>query len=400
MGRSVTLALVNRAGTALGTLPAFEVALPWWQTVWDVVAGARAAFGIAVVVLRLLTTEPSRWPGGAVSYLAEYDGPPPAQLIPPPGHTDWTEPAPHRMAWAHPGGPAQSLAWARTVLGKHDIAETGPPVQHRAWNLSTIWRLDTTLGPVWLKQVPGFAAHEATVLRLLGERFPGLVPELLGEQGGRSLMRDVPGRDGYDATQGDVREMLDDLLTVQAVMTGQTAELLDRGVPDRRAEALLPLIRETVDDLLPELTPGERDTVTRLVDGLPARLADVSACGVPDTLVHGDFHPGNVRLDGGNRVILDWGDSVVGHPALDLKALLERVDARHHPALREQWCARWRAAVPGCAPERAFDLMRPVNLLRAAVVYREFLAAIEPSEQPFHAADPLNYLREVARLPR
>ena len=82
MGRSVTLALVNRAGTALGTLLAFEVALPWWQTVWDVVAGARAAFGIDVVLLRaavvyrefLGAIEPSEQPFHAadpLNYLRE-----------------------------------------------------------------------------------------------------------------------------------------------------------------------------------------------------------------------------------------------------------------------------------------------------------------------------------------
>ena len=51
--------------------------------------------------------------------------------------------------------------------------------------------------------------------------------------------------------------------------------------------------------------------------GLPDRVAAVAACGVPDTLVHGDFHPGNVAGRPDDYVILDWGDSFVGHPLLD-----------------------------------------------------------------------------------
>ena len=43
----------------------------------------------------------------------------------------------------------------------------------------------------------------------------------------------------------------------------------------------------------------------------------IESCGVPDTLVHGDFHPGNVGGPADDHVILDWGDSFVGNPLID-----------------------------------------------------------------------------------
>ena len=55
---------------------------------------------------------------------------------------------------------------------------------------------------------------------------------------------------------------------------------------------------------------------------LPARFAEVAACGMPDTLVHGDYHPGNVRGEPGNLTMLDWGDTGVGQPLLDMPAFL------------------------------------------------------------------------------
>jgi hypothetical protein len=43
--------------------------------------------------------------------------------------------------------------------------------------------------------------------------------------------------------------------------------------------------------------------------------------------------------------------------------------------------------VPGSEPGRAAEVMRPMAALRAAETYAGFLAAIEPSEHPYHAAD-------------
>jgi hypothetical protein len=48
---------------------------------------------------------------------------------------------------------------------------------------------------VWLKHVPAFFSHEGVILR----RFAGgPVPSLLGHDGGRILMPEIPGED-YDA---------------------------------------------------------------------------------------------------------------------------------------------------------------------------------------------------------
>jgi hypothetical protein len=72
--RRVTLVLCTAAGEILGALPPYDVVLPWWQEVGDVVAGARAVHGVDVVVLRLLAADPPV-PGGPVTYLAEVASP-------------------------------------------------------------------------------------------------------------------------------------------------------------------------------------------------------------------------------------------------------------------------------------------------------------------------------------
>jgi Phosphotransferase enzyme family len=388
--RDVTLALVDPYGTPLGTLRLPRVASPWWQQVDEVVAAARAAHGVHVTVLRLIAHDRPTPPGGEVTYLAEYDGPPPPGLVPVVGRVDWTAPHPQRMPWAGPGGPAATLAWADEVLAARGRTVTAHR-QQRSWNLSSVWRLDTDEGPAWLKEVPGFFAHEATVLKWLDRP---TTPTLLGAANGRMLLAHVPGTDRYDADAAEREDMLDDLLAIQSDAVARVPELLALGVPDQRFDVLHDKVVRVVEQWGHTLGDDERAALDDLVGALPGLWADVDACGVPDTLVHGDFHPGNVRSDGPRRVIIDWGDSMVGHPAFDLVTLHDR-PIGEPTRLHERWCAHWRCAVPGCEPERALALLAPAAALREAVTYAGFLAAIEPSEHPYHLIDVPDGLRRA-----
>lgn len=108
----------------------------------------------------------------------------------------------------------------------------------------------------------------------------------------------------------------------------------------------------------------------------------------PTTALGCDLHGGNaIGGPGGRRVILDWGDCVVGHPAIDILRLSDSSSPDEAAALVAAWAAWWREAVPGCDPLTALALMRPVHELRHAAVYADFLANIEPAEHPYHATD-------------
>lgn len=386
MSRTVTLVLVDSAGSPLGALPPYEVPMPWWQEVSDVVAGARERHGVDVTVLRLLAADRPTPHGGAVTYLAQVDGAPSLRLAPAAvdlsGH-------PLRAPWAGPGAPAASVAWATAELARLGLPAV-VAVQQRTWNLSSIWRFDAD-GPsgrapvAWLKQVPPFFGHEAAVLRWLGTALPGLAPALLaaGEHG-RMLLPHVPGRDWYDAEPADRHRIAADAHRIQLAALPVLNSLVAAGVPDRRGDRLL----RSLNGVAARYGNGLAG-MTGLVEGLPDRLAAVAECGLPDTLVHGDLHPGNVRVapGDGSGVILDWGDCSVGHPAFDIMRLAEGLPPADEHSLIEDWAARWRGELPGCQPERAVALLRPVAALRAAAAYADFVANIEPSERPFHAAD-------------
>jgi hypothetical protein len=375
MGRTVTLVLVDAGATLLGALPPFDLPSPYWQEAADVVAGAREHHGVDVQVLRLLHADRDAPPGGRLTMLAQVRTTPSTALAP--VQLD-LRPCPHRAPWAQPGGPAASLRWAAGELGRADL----DAVQQRTWNLSAIWRLDAAGTPLaWLKQVPWFFAHEAAVLQLLAGSAPGLAPRLIAAGAeGRQLLAHVPGVDCYGAGAAFRAAVAADWHPVQQHLAGRVDELLAAGVPDGR---------DLMDRIVEVAAPYRRMVVglRALLAALPRRLADVAACGMPDTLVHGDLHPGNVRADGAARVIIDWGDATVAHPGYDILRLTEDLPAADAVPLVAAWARRWRAAAPGSDPQRAVALLAPVAQLRSAVAYADFLARIEPAEHPYHARD-------------
>jgi hypothetical protein len=375
VGRTVTLVLVSPAGNLLGALPPFPVDTPWRQETAEVVAGAAREYGAEVTVLRLLAAS-----GEQVTYLAETPTRPDTPL-----RTVDVDLRLHplRAPYAEPGGPAATLAWAAATTGPAEA------IQLRTWNLSSIWRLEVAsggreggaTGTVWLKEVPPFFRHEGALLSWLARRHPGLAPRPLAVDGGRMLLADVPGEDRYGASAEERVAMLRALHEVQREAPARLDELRGLGVPEK---PLAEGIRRTV----------ERYGDPALLDGLAARLTAIAGCGMPDTLVHGDFHPGNVRGD----VILDWGDSFLGQPVFDLHRMVEDLPEPAAAPLVAEWCRWWRGAVPGCQPERAYALSAPVVALRNAMAYADFLDRIEPAEHVYHADDVRAWLERAAAL--
>ena len=366
-----------------GALPTFTLDTPWWQEVESVVDAVRDEFGLDIVVLRVLEGEtPFVSP---VTYLAEVTAGDPAALLEP-----WTKPIaddPLRAAYARPGGPQADLDWA----ARH-VAFTGQPVQVRTWNLSSIWRIPTTTGSCGSSTCHRSSRTSRRCCALSTVAAP--VPHLIAGEPGRMLLADVPGRDCYDATRPELEAMVDTLVDLQGAWAGRVDDVLALGAPDWRSSAFIHLAQDVVErDAGAEL----RTVLDPFVERLPQAFADLDSCGLPNTFVHGDFHPGNVRWTNDGPVVLDWGDAGVGHPLLDLPAFLDRAGP-HTAELEARWLDRWAVAYPGSDPRRAADVIAPIAALRRAIVYRGFLDGIEETERVYHRSDVPEQLQTAVAL--
>jgi hypothetical protein len=298
-GRSVTIVVCDDSGSLLGSVGPFDVATPWWQDLEPI----RCRFPM-LTVLRLLhgTPEDTGAFGGQVTYLAE-SGPgltcSPARL---PVDSAALADHPLRMPWARPGGPAADLDWAARAASAAGLEAAEPPSQHRTWNLSCIWSIPVrdshgSRGRLWLKCVPGFFAHEACVLRQLSAE---AVPRLVAAQDHRLLLGDLPGRDGFDATPDEAKQVIECLVGLQIRTVPLVPSLLADGVPDARGEALIQQLQAVVARRAPD-----NPILRQLADSAGKRLAQAQSCGLPDVLVHGDAHPGNARIGLGTPILFD-----------------------------------------------------------------------------------------------
>lgn len=386
MGRTVS-AVVTHDGACAGLVGPFPVDIPWWAEVEPVTAHLERLLGVPVVVLRLLTVEGSDgMRDGHVTYHAE--------ALQPPGDLARLTPCdfaagdhPLRMPWARAAGLLDLLGWAAGHLELVGRPVVGRPVQRKTWNLSCLFRLPAVGGPVWLKAIPPFAAAEPAALAAFAAVDPGLVPAVLASETGRLLLADVPGTERRDPPPRIVAEVVHRLATAQARI-GRPPP----GLTDRRPEALAAAVRDLLDGPVgAELSPGELDAA----HGMQDQWELLAGCGLPDTVVHGDFHPINWRSDGGAAVVLDFADAHLGNPVLDGIRAIDFLPPHLRRTAADAWIAAWTAAVPRSRPAEALRIAEPLAHFAYAVRYQEFLDNIEPSERVYHTGDPVGVIREA-----
>ncbi|WP_352230265.1 phosphotransferase [Kitasatospora phosalacinea] len=383
--------VVGWQGELLGAVGPFATDSPYWAQVGEVAAAASRAAGVPLAVLRLLSVaggEGGR--GGGTVYLAVASERPTGALAP----AD-TEDVGHplRLRWASADGLAAEWAWADGELAELGRPRTGPVEQVRSWNLSALSRFPTADGPVWLKSTPPFAVPEAAVIARAGRVDPELVPRVLAADGRRVLLADVPGVDCWGVPEDGMLTAVDRWAAVQAAVAadgpGEWADCSPTALAER-FPALLERLR-------PELSEQEYAQARELAGQLPAIARELESCGLPSTLVHGDFHPGNWRFDGERATVLDFSDAAWGHPALDGLRPMPFLSPERWAVVRARWADAWRELVPDCAPERALELAPPLVHVHFALRYQEFLDGIEPSEHPYHAGDPAGEVRRALR---
>ncbi|MET9268272.1 aminoglycoside phosphotransferase family protein [Kribbella sp. NPDC003557] len=340
--------------------------------------------GVRTLVLRLVhADEAVIGRGGRVVYHVQaLDEPRPGVLdtSPLPEWESLVAPNPLRSTWAEVDGPSRIIEWAGGILGARDA------VQVKTWNLSCLIRFPGA----WAKATPRFCGVDADIIQHVHRYDATLAPAVLGQSPDDrwSLLAHAPGIDCWEPDQATVDSVVSRWVTAQAALAAEAGELATPSVLPHDLAAGIARLLPRVD-----LDADELAALDRLIAGLPDVIDELDAAGLPITLVHGDFHPGNWRSDGTNRTIVDWADAFVGHPAIDIKRLQDFLpeDRRDHPA--EVWSRAWQREVPGSEPLRALRPMSVLSPLTYALTYQRFLDNIEPDERVYHADDPAFCLR-------
>ena len=227
--------------------------------------------------------------------------------------------------------PAPLLAWAGDSLAERGCTVTGGPTSHRNRHWSTVLRIPTTRGPVWVKANAAGFAHEAALLALLSERAPGTVLDPYAVDAERGwLVTPDGGPTLREQPSNDPAQTWGALLTRYAGIQQRLAPLSDPaarvGTPDFRGRLILDALAPAAAAAAAHthaghrLTPGEVRNVLALRPQLTELADELAASPVPSSVEHNDPHPGNVFATSGR--LFDFADAVVGHPFLGLASAL------------------------------------------------------------------------------
>lgn len=300
-------------------------------------------------------------------------------------------PPPLRVPWAEAGWFRAAEVWIGERLAEHGLSVTAPIEQVKAWSISCLLRAPTEAGPVYFKAVPPLFGSEPVITGELSRCCPGQVPEVLalGPERHWLLLREIGGtplRGMADLALWE--EALRRYARFQIERIGEEERLRAWGCADRRLGGLAPQF----DLLLAEiaapahrarygLSEEEADRVAAIAPRVRARVAELAAAGVPETLVHGDLHGGNVLVDGERIVFFDWTDAALAHPFFDLITMFRELPdlpgARER--VRDAYLEPWTDLF---SPERlraAFALAMQVAPLYHALSYRYIAVNTEPS---------------------
>lgn len=348
--RTYVLVPQDRCGAVLvdgiGALPRLDLTVDEGDAmVVGVVRGLRSAWNLDAVVLETYVPPPDEFSGGFVA-LAVLDEPDPGWLLPtgmrwgrPPRDlparvavraatwiAEWrthAEPPALRPRWARPGWHTSAAAWIRAALEHAGRRAVGEIEMRRLWAISAIARVSTADGGrAWFKAVfPHFAA-EVGLTRFLQTAVPEAVPRVIAfdEDVGWMLLDDVGAEPvGMAATDAQRAAAIRTLVQIQTGMVGRGKELRAVGVGARPLRRLADDVAAAMKD--PREIEGPDVGVERVgtvVDWVRRQSAWLDALGLPETLVHGDFHVFNVIDRHGEPVIIDWSEPAIAHPLLEI----------------------------------------------------------------------------------
>lgn len=115
---------------------------------------------------------------------------------------------------------------------------------------------------------------------------------------------------------------------------------------------------------------------------------------IPQTLIHGDLHLGNIAFYNNNYIIYDWTDSCISHPFFDMCKLFFS-DKKRFFLSPSEYLSQWRIYEPKSRLLEAWKLAKPLCALHYAITYQYIIASLEPrAKQEFEGCIP-NFMRQL-----
>jgi hypothetical protein len=311
--------------------------------------------------------------------------------------------------FGRPGWIEELSSWVQQEIDPYGLRLTGKFRQINASPTFALLRLETNGQAVWFKAAGEPKLREFPISVVLSRLFPGFVPTVIAThpawhgwlttEFAGSTLDEVPDACAWEQAAQTLGEL-------QIASVGMTDQLLEAGCRDFRVTSLLPSVDpflEVMTQIMeqqPKTPPPalDRYELLKLGSQIKEALSELAELGIPDTLGHLDFNPGNILCSAGQCVFLDWAEAYVGPPFLTFEYLrthlvrTQREDVGLSADVINAYETKWRTVL---SPEAVAVAL---NLAPVLAVFA-YAAGTEGWRNPTLLREPraAAYLRSLTR---
>jgi hypothetical protein len=285
--------------------------------------------------------------------------------------------------WQREGWFAAAASWIRAAVpGVTDVE------QHASWCGSMVLRIEADGGRSYLKAAPRYFLDEPGLTAMLADRFPQTIPRpiAIDVERGWMVLRDFGDTLVGPASIEHWEGALDAMVSIQRTSVPIVGDLLRGGCRDRRLTVLASQIEALADGRLGSIPDGYPERLRATVPRFAELRAELEAAPIPDTLVHGDFHPDNVAIQDGRYLVFDWTDACVAHPFVDLLTYVHTLgppttDVAVRMRLTERYLEGWNDVIPREEATELFRRTEPLLAMHHVISYQRILERLDPTER-------------------
>ncbi|MEA2547977.1 MAG: hypothetical protein QOE42_575 [Chloroflexota bacterium] len=316
-----------------------------------------------------------------------------------------------RPRWMRRGWFDRASTWMRAATADAGRPLTDDPRPFFLRGISALLRAPTEGPDLFLKAVFPLFHAEPVLTRLLAERFPEAVPTvvaiesdegwLIVEDIGSAWVGDVPEAD-RPAALGRGATALVAIQRAMAIDDAALRTLREAGAPHRPLADLVASVATAIgpdgfgvgDGGIPPERAG------RVLEALATAVARVESIGLPESVVHGDFHSGNAALVDDRVVIIDWSDAAISNPAIDLVTWVAWSGGRQREvdAATDGWVDAWSGAVDGEALHAVIDDVLIVGAAYQIVSYDGIGRNLEPATRYTMTGGGDHFLKDLEAI--
>lgn len=251
--------------------------------------------------------------------------------------------------WMAEHGMAQYLDWAETALIGTGYTIRGTSQQIKNAYVSSIFRIPTDAGAMYLKIASSVYVNTAAKEKLLTDSMGGTpVFVAVSPDGYAAITKEMPGCDCQLGDAAQYKSWLDSWGEKQIQTAGKNTYGLIDCSPQRLLAGISDFERQVnhiFEATNRPLSEADRSLLSAKLAKVKPALEHLCQYPIPNALCHADIRPGNVRIMEDTEVLYDWGMAFYGHPFYDalhfLHVVRRQLSEKQKAEIIEAYLSKW-----------------------------------------------------------